>query len=105
MEIAFTSKDIREICENRQVAVNNLGEDVTISLIKRLADIYAASNVYELIAGDPEISGNTCVIQLADNHRLSISPNHPRQHANPASLDSWINVSRVKIQGIYHAPE
>ena len=53
MEIHFRDKKLRELCEQRAVAVKQLGDICARKLRARLDDLESAGNVTDLLAGSP----------------------------------------------------
>lgn len=100
MEFAFSTKAFRAVCENEETATRKLGAERADGLRRRLADMRAATNVGELVAGRPRPaadSTNRFHVDIADGVRLVLSANHatvPR--VNSGRVD-WSNVSRVKL--------
>ena len=43
LEFTFATKDIRDICERKEVAQKELGQDVALVLCHRLADLGAVN--------------------------------------------------------------
>lgn len=99
VEFAFATKLLREVCENRAIAERQLGPRVAARLRARLADLQAATNVGDLVAGRPhEIdNGQRLAFELSEGFRLVLGSNHnvvPRR--NSPAVD-WRRVSRVQI--------
>lgn len=108
MEITFQTSKLQKLCEDQKYAVRNLGPNNAAKLRNRLADIEAAENVTNLVAGKPhplkrERKGQLS-ISLAGGTRLIIKPNHdaiPRK--SDGSVD-WVAVTSVAVCyiGDYH---
>lgn len=108
MHLDFSDKKLLEICSKKQVAEKKLGADSAKKLRARLADLEAAHNVGELVAGSPhplkhDRKGQFAV-SLAHGHRLVFVPNN-----DPIPLDlygntDWSNVTAITIVfiGDYH---
>lgn len=101
MELAFESKELREICQNEQEMVRQLGAALSEALKRRLSDLRAAPSVRDLPAGEPRIvdAGHSecMVINLDRMRRLVFAANHIK---NPTAADGsvdWTRVSRIKI--------
>ena len=99
LELAFESKELRDICENEAEAKRKLGESIAETLKRRLADLDAAASPKDLLAGRPRLGqdGQTMVIDLGEGHRIVFAANHPE---NPASADGgldWAKVRRIRI--------
>lgn len=108
MEIRFKDKGLRELCEKSSFAVKKLGDAGARKLQVRLADLSAASNVTELIAGHPHpLKGarlGQFAVDLAGGWRLVFAPaNEPIPRKRDASID-WSAVTIVCIEfiGDYH---
>ena len=99
MELAFETKELRDICESEVEAKGKLGEAIAEALKHRLADMDAATSPKDLLAGRPRLSqdGQTMMIDLCESHRIVFAANHLD---NPAAADGdldWAKVRRIKI--------
>lgn len=108
MHIEFSSVDLKELCESERRAVRELGRPCAKKLFARLADLYAAENVSELIAGRPHpLKGDRAgqfAVRLEGGKRLVFSPaNEPLPLDGNGALE-WRRVTRVSIEfiGDYH---
>lgn len=101
MEIAFETRTLRRVCEERNFAIQKLGENVAAKLRHRLADLRAAESIYDIMAGNPRIINDgdaskirinltkNCFVLFCGNH-----VNNPRK--NTDEID-WLRVRRIKI--------
>jgi proteic killer suppression protein len=107
--LAFSTKALRSLCECQAKAERELGFRVAKKLRERLADIRAASNVTDLVAGRPrEIEGGRLpnyVINLADGYRMVLCANHNKIPLTKSRRIDWSKVSRVRIHRIEVAHE
>lgn len=107
--LAFSTKALRSLCECQAKAERELGLKVAKKLRERLADIRAASNITELVAGHPrEIEGNRLpnyAIDLADGYRMVLCANHNDIPRTKTRRVDWSKVSRVRIHIIEVAHE
>jgi len=108
MEIEYRNKRLKKLCEERKEAISELGDPCAKKLRNRFADMCAASNVSELIAGSPhQLKGDRkgqFAVNLADGKRLIFEPaDNPPPKNEDGSID-WFNVSKVRIIDIrdYH---
>lgn len=108
MEIRFRNKKLREVCEQRKVAVKQLGPLSANKLQIRLAALEAAGCVSDLVAGRPhELTGQRAgqfALDLSGGWRLVFSPDHdPRPQRQDGGID-WQRVTIVCIEyiGDYH---
>jgi len=80
LELAFSTKSVRELCENEARAKELLGQNLAAKLKRRLADLLAASSVKELVAGQPhELDGaqsGDFAVNLYGQTRLLFCANH-----------------------------
>ena len=99
MEIAFESKELRDLCESEAVARGTLDEGDAEMLMHRLADLSAASSISDLLAGNPRPvdGGRLIVIDLSSSRRLVFAPNHPRNPQRDDGATDWAKVNRVRI--------
>lgn len=109
MILAFSTKTIRALCECQAKAERALGLKAAKKLRERLADIRAAGNVTDLIAGQPrEIEGPSLPnysINLADGYQMILCANHNDIPITTAGRVDWSKVSRVRIHRIEVAHE
>ena len=99
MEIAFESRELREICEHEAEAKAKLGDPVAAALKSRLADLDAAMSPSDLVAGRPRIGEDkeTMVIDLCQGYRIVFAANHPNNPLSERGEVDWRKVSRVRI--------
>lgn len=101
MVVAFDDKEIRMLCENEGVAENNLG---TSKLKDRLADIFAASTVRDLLVGSPQETEYNSLpafkVDIDDGLVLYFLPNHVKMPFLQSGQVDWDKVNRVKIVAI-----
>lgn len=95
MELAFESKELREICEIDAEAKSKLGEVIAAVLKHRLADLDAAVSPRDLLAGKPRLGedGQTMMIDLCEGHRIVLAANHPD---NPTASDGTLDWEKVR---------
>ena len=101
MELAFSTKKLREVCEIESRAIKALGQETALILRRRISDLRAADSVSELISGGPRelvyLSQVAYSLNLKNSQRIIICPNHTL----PAKLDidtvDWKTISRVKV--------
>lgn len=99
MEIAFDTLSLRILCENEEKAKIKFGPHIAQNLKKRLADLRAATNIYDVVAGNPQTFGKNksqMQIELSNGFQIILSANHPVNPMNDGSVD-WHNVSRIKV--------
>lgn len=108
MDLAFESRQIREICEVAQVAEASLGPEVAGSLRGRLSDIEAASSIRDIVLGNLRLAeqGNNdrMMIDISPEYRLIFCANHAKNPVTTEKAIDWERVSRVKIQAIEKRP-
>jgi hypothetical protein len=99
LELAFETKELRDICESEAEARRQLGESVAEVLKHRLADLDAATSPKDLVAGRPRLGedGGTMVLELCEGHRLVFTANHPGNPATPTGDVDWARISRIRI--------
>lgn len=108
MEIKFRDKNIRELCEKRNVSMKKLGAPCARKLQLRLLQLEAAGSVTDLVAGKPhQLSGDRSdeyAVSLHAGYRLTFSPaNNPRPTKSDGGID-WSSVTIICIEyiGDYH---
>ncbi len=99
LELAFETRELRDICENEAEAKRQFGDAVAEVLKHRLADLDAAISPVDLIAGDPRLEpGNDAMaLDLSEGYRLVFAPNHPHNPTTASGGIDWGNVSRIRI--------
>lgn len=102
LDLAFDSKSLRNICENEQEAIRELGPSVSEVLKHRLADLRAALSVKDLLVGRPrELAGGIhhqhMAIDLRDEYQMIFCANHPSNPIDENGKLDWSRVSRIKI--------
>jgi hypothetical protein len=100
LELAFSSKEFRGLCENDAAAKQEFGIALSDALRRRLADLDAAPSLADLPSKPiplPGGDGRLMSLTLTQGTRLIISANHPK---NPTLSDGgvdWEKVSRIQI--------
>jgi hypothetical protein len=99
LELAFESRELRDICESEAEARRHLGDSVAEMLKHRLADLDAASSPKDLLVGQPRLGADTetMVIDLCEGHRLVFTANHPNNPTTPDGKLDWTRVRRIRI--------
>lgn len=101
LELAFSQKSLRNLCESQLKAERVLGISVAATLRARLADLRAAERVTDLVAGPPAILDDKppgrVAIPLGGDTFIFFSANHVSVDLNPSKKVNWSRVSRIKI--------
>lgn len=101
MEIAFITKELRELCLNEETATRALGSNAAEALKKRLADINAAEWITEVLAGRPKryksSESEGYIFELDSGLILKVIPNHLKQRIDVNHQVDWTKVRRVKV--------
>ena len=99
--VAFDNKELRMVCENEDIAKENLG---STKLKDRLADIFAATTVRDLLVGNPTETEHESLpafkLEIEDGLVLFFSPNHVKVPCLHDGQVDWDKVNRVKIIAI-----
>lgn len=105
LNLAFSSLELRTLCECQAAAERTYGIVVARELRARLADMREATTVLELLAGNPhevEDGRHRCYqVGLPEDFRIVVCANHdplPR-HEGTGGVE-WSRVTRVKITRI-----
>lgn len=100
MELAFSTKTLRNLCESESKAKATLGEDIAIKLMGRVADFQAATCASDLIVGNPkELTGvgdQHYSVSLNDKTAIVFCANHVFNPKKDGKID-WSRVTRIKI--------
>ncbi len=99
LELAFETKELREICENEAEARRRLGNAVAEALKHRLADLDAATSPRDLIGGKPRLGpdARTMTLDLCEGCHVVFTHNHPNNPTKSTGEVDWEKVSRVRI--------
>jgi len=99
LELAFESRELRDVCENDAEAKRQFGHSVAEMLRHRLADLDAAISPKDLLVGQPRpgTDAETMVIDLCEGHRLVFTANHPNNPTTPTGELDWTRVGRIRI--------
>jgi hypothetical protein len=102
VELAFSSKELRTVCESQSQALSELGLLAAESLKHRLADLRAAVTVKDLIAGRPRLAsdGEFMILDLKDEKCIKFKANHTQEPRTDAGVLDWNKVTRIKLIGI-----
>jgi proteic killer suppression protein len=108
VDIEILDDDLRKTCEQERSATKAYGRPCARKLRARLADLIAAMNVQELVAGRPHpLKGDRSgqfSLDLQGGVRLVFEPaNDPIPKRDDGGID-WRSVTRVRIVfiGDYH---
>jgi proteic killer suppression protein len=108
MEVSFYNQHIEDLCCKPKVAIKKLGAPSAKALEKRLAQLFAAQNVLELVAGRPHpLKGNRLGEYALDLHAgdrmVMISAVSPVPMLPNGGID-WRSVTHVQVIeiGDYH---
>lgn len=108
MDILFSDKKLRELCEEQRKADKKLGTACARKLRARLSDLEAARQVTDLVAGNPHpLKGDRSgqfALNLTGGWRLVFSPGNEPCPQNPEGGIDWSQVTIVCIEyiGDYH---
>lgn len=104
MQLAFETRELRDICEDPHLAMGELGEMVAEQLMHRLADLRAATTIDDVVVGNMSIIGNPhqnqVEIDLYGGQKLVLCANHVTNPTAPTGEVDWSQVRRVKIMEI-----
>ena len=108
MNLSFASRKLEKVCSQQREAVQVLGPEAAKRLRARLADIQAAAQVSDLVAGSPHPlvvdRAGEFALSLGAGKRLVFRPSHsPVPRKDDGSID-WRAVQAVTITfvGDYH---
>ena len=102
VEFAFLTRELRTLCEQDTAAHARLGPAVAATFRRRLADLEAASHIFELPVGnvrlDPSYSdGSVCLLDLEDGWQLRFRAGHAALPLGQDGRVDWLSVSRIQI--------
>lgn len=108
MKITFASANLQALCQQSKLAARDLGPLSAKKLQRRLAELFNADNVAELIAGRPHpLVGNRkgeFAVDLQGGDRLVFKSSHLPPLIKPDGSVDWSKVTAVTIVelGNYH---
>ena len=92
MDIAFNTRELRNICENKYHACKVLGDNAAELLFAIVSDILAAESVSELqMLYDLKTSSEHIIFKV-DNILMKFISNHLKPKSE------WQSVTRIKLQ-------
>jgi hypothetical protein len=101
LELAFSEKNLRQLCESEKAAALAFGPLVAAQLKRRLSDMRSADHVAELIAGNPrngQLNGEEVIhVDLGEEVVLTLCANHGLPPLSDTGKMDWQRVNRVKI--------
>lgn len=99
--LGFETKRLRDICRSEVIACRELPSNVAQVLIRRLADIRAASNILHLPVGKPVQTDGAppglVLVNLCDGYHLMFSAAHQQIPVLVSGDVNWNSVSRIKL--------
>ena len=108
MEISFADKSVEALCAQTGLASKTLGAESAKKLQRRIAELFNAENVSELVAGRPHplqgARAGTFALDLHGGQRLVFKPTlQPPLTKKDGGID-WASVTKVTITelGDYH---
>lgn len=101
LDLAFETQELRAMCERAAEARRALGERVGDALLRRVADLRAATCVFDLLLGCPRLldgeDRGRVALDLRDGQRLVLAANHPKNPLTPDGMPDWTRVTRVRV--------
>jgi plasmid maintenance system killer protein len=102
--VSFENKELRMVCENEDMAKEKFGLSISKKLQDRLADLFAATCVNDLLVGNPmELKGDVLAkycVDLPDDYKLVFTTNHIKTPTSETGSIEWASVNRIKIISI-----
>jgi hypothetical protein len=98
LEIAYETKEIRDLFHFPARALARYGPSVARMLAVRFADLRALPNAGELVAFSPQeklVQGDPMLeLDIVGDFQMILAPNHPKRPAGPVN---WAKISRLKV--------
>jgi len=108
MQLTFTHKTLRELCEQEAAALNRFGARVAEQLKNRLADLHAASSLADFSAicsqSLLDSSDGEKSVELCDGLWLVLTSSQKDAPRDAVGNVDWTRVKRVKILDIRQGP-
>ncbi len=107
LELSSSSAEIREICEKRDEARAQLGDDAALELSQILADIEAFDTFADFDAtfgGQiTDLGDSEKCFRMRAGHSIVFRAGHPRNLGAGATPPDWASTTRLKITRIERA--
>jgi toxin HigB-1 len=107
-KVSFASAKLEKLCRQKQNATQAFGPQVAAKLQSRLAELFAAATVVELVAGRPHplqgTRAGSFALDLHGGYRLIFKPTVQPPVKKPDGSIDWAQVSKVTITEVvnYH---
>jgi hypothetical protein len=99
--LSYESEKIRDICNKEVIARRFYPDNVVLMLTRRLADLRAASNLSDILVGNPRensaLPPGEYIIDLCDGFSLIFSSSHQITPILSTGTVNWSKVNRIKI--------
>ena len=96
MQLAFETRQLRDICESENGAEQLLGTETAKELKRRLADLRAAACVGDLPSGG-QAGAERYFFTLSDGSIVELVPNHLKNPLLDSGEVDWRKVVRLKL--------
>lgn len=104
MELNFLTVELRDICEDRAVAINKLGPVIGVRLGALLADIEAVDTLCELsalhAADFDEVEVEEYRLRVAPETALALRPGGAKPPRHEDGRIDWSRLDRLSVMGI-----
>lgn len=104
MDFAFSTTDLRDLCEDRSVAIDTLGNHVALELGERLADMGAHTTVADfaaLFSDDISVrSPSELSVRLKSGRNVVFCAGHVKIPVMASGETDWRKVTKVKITAL-----
>lgn len=104
MELNFLTVELRDICEDRAVAIQELGPVLGVQLSARLADIEAVDTLDELSAlhavDFDEVEAEQYRLRFAPEIALALRPGGAKPPRHEDGRIDWSRLDRLSVIGI-----
>jgi len=100
MQIAFSSKALRDTCADETKCAKQFGVEAARLLRRRLADLRAAESIDELPVGNVQQCSDprgAISIELCDGYRIILQANHAKNPIHSNGDIDWSAVDRIKL--------
>ncbi len=102
VNLAFSTLELRTLCEKQKNAEREFGYKVAKELRGRLEDLYSADNVLVLTNEIVSVleDDNYCAVSLSDGYYMLLRVNQRKVSLSTTRRVDWAGVTRVKIEKI-----
>lgn len=109
IELTFATRELRNLCEDPTAAEAAWGSFLADAVRKRLADLMAATSIWDVVAGAPRggtaPDGSEMCLQLGNGWELPLVAVHRRLPLTANVLVDWTRVRQMRVHPPRRLPD